>query len=153
MPQQKGRPHPQAGSSTPRRCFQHLLRALVAGGFPPPFAGQERGQQAQQILHTGTHHHLLGGAPHAPVFLQIVRQRLPQLHVPLCIAMGQQLGRGIEQLFLQPGPGAEREQPRVHAPGGQIEPDGRLSRFRLRSGRYRGGTSSGRVGRARYSCT
>jgi len=42
-----------------------------------------------------------------------------------------------EQLFLQPGPGAEREQPRVHAPGGQIEPDGRLGCFR-RSGRYRG---------------
>ena len=72
--------------------FQHLLRALVAGVFHRRFAGQERSQQAQQILHTGTHHHLLGGAPHAPVFLQIVRQRLPQLHIPLRIAMGQQLG-------------------------------------------------------------
>ena len=117
--------------------FQHLLRALVAGVFHRRFAGQERGQQAQQILHTGTHHHLLGGAPHAPVFLQIVRQRLPQFHIPLRIAMGQQLGRGIEQLFLQPGPGAEREQPRVHAPGGQIEPDGGLGCFR-RSSRHRG---------------
>ena len=72
--------------------FQHLQSAGVAGGLHGGGAVQQRGQQAQQIFQTGTHHHLLGGAPHAPVFLQIVRQRLPQLHVPLCITMGQQLG-------------------------------------------------------------
>ena len=43
MPQQKGRPHPQAGSSTPRRCFPAPASRAGSRDSPPPFcrAGAE----------------------------------------------------------------------------------------------------------------
>ena len=98
---------------------------------------QQRGQQAQQIFQTGTHHHLMGTALHAAVFGQIIRQRLPQGKVTLGVAVGQQLRGGVQQFLLQPRPGAEGKQPRVHAPGGQVVPHRRFRRGGLRHGRGR----------------
>ena len=59
----------------------------------------------------------MGTALHAAVFGQIIRQRLPQGKVTLGVAVGQQLRGGVQQFLLQPRPGAEGKQPRVHAPG------------------------------------
>ena len=117
--------------------FQHLQSAGVAGGLHGGGAVQQRGQQAQQIFQTGTHHHLMGTALHAAVFGQIIRQRLPQGKVTLGVAVGQQLRGGVQQFLLQPRPGAEGKQPRVHAPGGQVVPHRRFRRGGLRHGRGR----------------
>ena len=117
--------------------LQHLFGAGVPGGLHGGFAGQQRGQQAQQVFQAGSHHDLLGRALHAPVFFQIIRQRLPQLPVALSIAVGQQLRRGVEQLLLEPRPGTEREERRVHAPGGKIIPDRRRGRCGLPGRRFR----------------
>ena len=109
----------------------------VAGGLHGGGAVQQRGQQAQQIFQTSTHHHLMGTALHAAVFGQIIRQRLPQGKVTLGVAVGQQLRGGVQQFLLQPRPGAEGKQPRVHAPGGQVVPHRRFRRGGLRHGRGR----------------
>ena len=77
----------------------------------------------------------MGTALHAAVFSQIIRQRLPQGKVTLGVAVGQQLRGGVQQFLLQPRPGAEGEQPRVHAPGGQVVPHRRFRRGGLRHGR------------------
>ena len=110
--------------------FQHLQSTGVAGGLHGGGAVQQWGQQAQQIFQTGTHHHLMGTALHAAVFGQIIRQRLPQGKVTLGVAVGQQLRGGVQQFLLQPRPGTEGKQPRVHAPGGQVVPHRRFRRQR-----------------------
>ena len=101
--------------------FQHLPGAGVAGGLHGSRAGQQRCQQPQQIFQPCAHHQLLRVALHAPVLGQIPCQRLPQGGIAPGVPGGEQLRRGIEQFLLQPRPCAEGEQPRVHAPGGQVE--------------------------------
>ena len=101
--------------------FQHLPGAGVAGGLHGGGAGQQRCQQSQQIFQPCTHHQLFRVALHAPVLGQIPCQRLPQGGIAPGIPGGEQFRRGVKQLLLQPCPCAEGEQPRVHAPGGQVE--------------------------------
>ena len=108
--------------------FQHLQSPGIAGRFHRRRAGQERGQQAQQIFQPGPYDDLVRAALHPPVFSQILGQRLAQGRISLGVAGGQQFRRGIQQLLLQPRPGAEREQSRVHAPGGQVVPHRRQRR-------------------------
>ena len=133
--------HRQAAAGHPV-VFQHLFGPRVAGRFHCRRAGQQRGQQPQQILQPCPHHDLMGAAPHAPVLGQILCQRLPQLRVPLGIPRRQQLRAGIQQLLLQPRPGPCREQPSIHPAGGQIQLhrrcrscQGWLRRHRLRQRR------------------
>ena len=64
---------------------------------------------------------------------------------PLRVAVGQQFGRGVEQLFLEPCPGAEREEGRVHPPRGEVIPHRLHRRSRLRLGQERGGRRRGRA--------
>ena len=111
--------------------FQHLLCAGVAGILHRRRPGQKRGQQPQQVLKARSHDDLVRTAPDAPVLFEIARQRLPQRKVALRVAVGQQLGRRIQQLLLQPRPRPEGEQPRVHAPGGEVIADGPLFRHSL----------------------
>lgn len=125
--------------------LQHPPGAGVAGVLHRRRARQQRGQQTQQIFQTRPHDDLLRPAPHAPVFFQIIRQRLPQLDVPLRVAVGQQFGRGVEQLLLEPCPGAEREEGRVHPPRGEVIPHRLHRRSRLRLGQERGGRRRGRA--------
>ena len=114
--------------------FQHLLGAGVARVFHGRHARQQRSQQPQQVFQPGSHHDLIRTALDAPVFLQILRQCLPQFGVALRVAVGQQLRRGIQQFLLEPRPRPERKQPRIHPPGGEVEPHRPRSRFRSRCG-------------------
>ena len=122
--------------------FQHLLCAGVARRFHCGHARQQRGQQAQQVFQTGSHYDLMRPALHAPVFGKIFGQCPPQSRVALRIAVGEQLRRRVQQLLLQPRPCSEREQPRVHAPGGKVVP------HRRRGGRHRRRRRLGQTGRA-----
>ena len=118
--------------------FQHLPGAGVAGSLHGGRAGQQRCQQPQQIFQPCTHHQLLRVALHAPVLGQIPCQRLPQRGVAPGISGGEQLRRRVQQFLLQPRPCAEGEQPRVHAPGGQIKLHRRGGIGGVRSRRRRG---------------
>ncbi len=75
---------PAAGHTA---VFQHAAGAGVAGVFHGGGAGQQRGQQAEQIFQARAHHHLVRAAAHAPVLLQIGGQRLAQVFVTLGIAV------------------------------------------------------------------
>ena len=134
--------HTAAGHAV---VFQHLLCAGVARRLHCCRAGQQRGQQAQQVFQTRTHHDLVRPALHAAILGKIIGQCLPQSRVALGIAVGEQLGRGIQQLLLQPRPGAEREQPRVHAPGGKVVSHRRRGRLGLRLSGQRRGFRCGRL--------
>ena len=72
------------------------------------------------MLDARPHDDLFRRAAHPAVFLQIARKRLPQFHLPLRVAAGQQAGRGVQQFLLQPRPGPGREQPGVHPAGGKV---------------------------------
>ena len=57
---------------------------------------------------------LLRRAYDAPVGPQIDRQLLPQLRLPLPVAVAEQLRAGVEQLLLDAAPGAEGEEEQLY---------------------------------------